>query len=112
MKKAEGKKQADYILLNHIIVRYLEKGLRDSTLAPRYLETETIDDIVEPFYEIKRLIQRVEWFKTEEYVDELLQFLVQNKMSVEELRWAVDMFTLQKQDVMNRIEARVCVNEL
>ena len=104
MKKAEDKRQTDYLLLYSILAKYLERAFKDSTLAPRYMEVETIDDIVGPFYEIKYLIQRVEWLKGEEYVEELLRFMADNRMTMEELSWAADMFAVEKQDVIRRIE--------
>ena len=104
MKKAEEKRQTDYLMLYNILSKYLEKAFKDSTLAPRYLNVNTIDDILAPFCEIKYLIQRVEWLKGTEHVEALLHFMADNGMSVEELRWAVDMFAVQKQDVIRRIE--------
>ncbi len=110
MKNVDRQRQTDYLLLHHIVGKYLEKCLNDSSVAPRYLELETIKDIVTPFHEIKPLIQRVEWLR-EEHVDDLLHFLAASHMSVEELKWAIDMFAVQKQEVINRIEARAYANE-
>lgn len=107
MKTSEKQRQADYILLHTILGKYLEKCIGDVSLAPRYLILEDINDIVEPFYQIKFLIQRIEWLKDDEYIDDLLEFLAINRMSVEELGWAVDMFAIQKRDVFDRIEKRI-----
>lgn len=107
MKKAEEKRQTDFLLLHYILSRYLERAFKDSALAPRYMNLDTIDDIVMPFCEIKYLIQRVEWLEGKEHVEELLSFMADNGMTVEELRWAVDMFAVQKQDVLRRIEEGV-----
>lgn len=108
MKKTEEKRQTDYLLLYNILGKYMEKAFKDSTLAPRYMEVDTINDIVEPFCDLKYLIQRVEWLKGTEHVKELLCFMMDNRMSAEELIWAVDMFAVQKQDVIRRIEEEVC----
>lgn len=107
MKKSKEKRQTDYLLLYCILTKYLEKALVDSALAPRYLNVDTIEDIVAPFYEMKYLIQRVEWLKGAEHVEELLGFMADNGLTVEELRWAVDMFAMEKQDVFRRIEEGV-----
>ncbi len=107
MKKVEEKRQSDYLLLYCILSKYMEKAFKDSTLAPRYLKVETIDEILVPFGEMKYLIQRVEWLRGTEHVEELLRFMGDNGISLEELRWAVDMFAVQKQDVLNRIEEGV-----
>lgn len=107
MKKKEEKRQTDYLLLYCILSKYMERAFKDSALAPRYLDVETIDDILAPFSEIKYLIQRVEWLQGTEHVEELLCFMTDKGMTVEELRWAVDMFAVQKQDVINRIEKGV-----
>ena len=107
MKKEGEKRKTDYLLLYCILSKYIEKALNDSALAPRYLEVDTLDDIVKPFCEIKYLIQRVEWLEGAEHVEELLRFMADNRMSVEELRWAVDMFAVEKQDVRRRIEEGV-----
>ncbi len=107
MKKVEEKRQTDYLLLYSILSKYMGKAFKDSTLAPRYMEVDTIDEIIMPFGEMKYLIQRVEWLKGKEHVEELLRFMADNRMTVEELRWAVDMFALQKQEVLRRIEEGV-----
>ena len=107
MKKSEEKRQADYLMLYSILSRYLEKAFKESAIAPRYLEVDTIDDIVMPFYEIKYLIQRIEWLKGKEHVEELIRFMADNRMSVEELRWAIDMFAIEKQNVLRQIEEGV-----
>ena len=107
MKKSEEKRQTDYLMLYSILSRYLEKAFKESSIAPRYLEMDTIDDIVMPFHEIKYLIQRIEWLKGKEHVEELIRFMADNKMSVEELRWAVDMFAIEKQNVFRQIEEGV-----
>lgn len=107
MKTADKQKQADYLLLHFILGKYLEKCLDDEKLAPRYFETEEISDIVNPFLEIKRFIQRIEWLKDDEYITELLEYLVKNKMTVEELLWGIDMFAVEKQEVFDRIVKRI-----
>lgn len=111
MKKSDGQRQADYLLLNNILAKYLQKALTNSSVAPRYLKLDTIDEIVMPFHEIKPLIHRVEWLKEDEYVDELLHFLAVSGLSEEELDWAVEMFALNKQDVLKRIQSRGYANE-
>lgn len=111
MKTDEKQRQADYLLLYSIVGRYLEKCIANVSLAPRYLMLENINDIVEPFHQIKPLIQRVEWLQDEEYITELIEFLVINRMSIEELRWAIDMFAIEKQDVFDRIEKRIQIDE-
>ena len=103
MKKSERQRQADYLLLNNILAKYLQKALTDIKVAPRYLELDTINDIVLPFHEMKILIHRIEWLKEEEYVDDLIRFMSVSGLSEEELNWAVDMFALNKQEVLNRI---------
>lgn len=106
MKTSEKQKQADYILLYTILDKYMRSCIKDASLAPRYFLLENINDIVEPFYRIKTLIQRVEWLQDEKYISELIEFMSVNGISIEELRWAVDMFAVQKQNVLNRIEKR------
>ena len=87
--------------------KFIGKCFKYSTLAPRYMEVDTIDEIIMPFGEMKYLIPRVEWLKGKEHVEELLRFMADNRMTVEELRWAVYMFALQKQEVLRRIEEGV-----
>lgn len=79
-------------------------------MAPRYLKLEKIGDIVNPFYELKMLIQRVEWLEGEEHINRLLAFLERNKMSIEELRWAIDMFAVQGKAIFQKIEKRMQTN--
>ncbi len=111
MKSSENEKKADYLLLHTIIGKYLERCVDKSAAAPRYLQLESIDEIVEPFYEIKSLIQRVEWLEEEEYMMELINFMAVNKMSVEELSWAVDMFAVEKQIVFDKIRKSAQIYE-
>lgn len=104
MKTVESRRESDYLLLYAILGKYLEKGgLQDRALAPRYTKLETIEDIVEPFRAVKYLIQRVEWLMDKEYVDDIIAFQASRGLSDEELMWAVDMFAVKKQDVMNQI---------
>lgn len=111
MKKSERKRQADYLLLNNILANYLQKALTNINVAPRYLELDTINDIVSPFYEMKTLIHRIEWLKEDEYVEELIRFMAVSGLAAEELNWAVEMFALNKQDVLHRIDARGNIDE-
>ena len=46
MKKVEEKRQTDYLLLYSILSKYMGKAFKDSTLAPRYMEVDTIDEIM------------------------------------------------------------------
>lgn len=111
MKTSEKRRQADYILLYTILGKYLEKGIGNGAVAPRFLEVENINEIVEPFDEIKRLIQRIEWLDDGISVRQLKKLLEANRMSVEELMWAVEMFALDKQNVVARIEKGIGTNE-
>lgn len=111
MKTSEKRRQADYILLYTILGKYLEKGIANGDIAPRFLEVENINEIVEPFDEIKRLIQRIEWLDDGISVKQLIKLLEANRMSAEELMWAVEMFALDKQNVVARIEKGIGKNE-
>ena len=110
MKTSRKKRQADYALLYTILGKYLEKCIGNETLAPRFLEQENINEIVEPFYELKYLIQRIEWLDDKESIKELIKHLEKYDISTEELIWAVDMFALQKQNVLVRIEKSIEIN--
>lgn len=111
MKTSEKRRQADYVLLYTILGKYLEKGIRNEAVAPRFLELENINEIVEPYYELKLLIQRIEWLDDDASVKELIRILAVNSMSAEELMWAVDMFALDKQNVVDRLEKSIGTNE-
>lgn len=102
MKTSDNKKRSDYLLLHTVIGKYLE-SMDGAEAVSRYLQLENIEEIIAPFYELKQLIQRVEWLQGEEYARELINFLIDNRMSAEELGWAIDMFALQKQYVMDKI---------
>ena len=105
MKTSEKSKQSDYLLLYTILDYYTKNCISNASLAPRYFKMDTISDIVEPFEQLKLLLQRIEWLDNDEYVFELLDFMNTNEISVEELRWAVDMFVLNKQNVLYKIES-------
>lgn len=111
MKTSVKQRQADYVLLYTILGKYLEEGIGNGTVAPRFLELGNINEIVEPFYEIKLLIQRIEWLDDDTSVIQLIKFIEANRMSAEELIWAVDMFALDKQNVVARIEKSIGTNE-
>lgn len=104
MKSSEKQRQADYILLYTILGKYLEKCAGGETSAPRFFELESINEIVVPFYELKPLIQRIEWLDDGVSVKALMKHLVDNSISIEELMWAVDMFALRKQYVVDKIK--------
>jgi len=104
MKKQEGQKRADFLLLQTILGKYLKQYQGDEGVESRLFQSETIEDIVRRYYEIKYLIQRIEWLEGEGYVEEMLRYMAANQMSAAELCWAVDMFALEKQAVLNRIE--------
>lgn len=111
MKTSEKRRQADYVLLYTILGKYLEKGIGNGDIAPRFLELENINEIVEPYYALKPLIQRIEWLDDDASVKQLIKLLEANKMSAEELMWAADMFALHKQNVVARIEKSIGTNE-
>lgn len=104
MKTSEQKKKADYLLLHTVVGKYLERCVNDSACAPRYLQIEKIDEVVEPFYQLKTLIQRAEWLRDEEYFTDLMEFAANNGISEEELAWATEMFALQKQEVFQKMK--------
>ena len=107
MKTLEKQRQADYLLLHTIMGFYLKNGLDNVMIAPRYLEVESINEIVNPFYKLKRFIQRVEWLEDDENVDELVKYMTDNNLVFEELQWAIDMFAIRKKMVLDRIEKRI-----
>lgn len=110
MKTIEKQRQSDYILLHTLIGKYLDICLADGSLAPRYSTLERIKDVVNPFYEMKRLIQRIEWLDNEEDIAVLIECMRTNDVSMEELKWAVAMFAIQQKMVFNKIEKRICAD--
>lgn len=72
--------------------------------APRFLKLENMNEIVEPFHELKFLIQRIEWLNDGVSVKALIKRLVDNSISIEELMWAIDMFALQERYVVDKIK--------
>lgn len=111
MKTSEKKRQADYILLHTILGFYLRESMDHAMFIPRYLELENINEIVNPFYKLKQFVQRIEWLGGSENVDELVNYMANNNITIEELHWAIDMFTIQKQVVLDRMEKELCTNE-
>lgn len=111
MKTSGKKHQAEYLLLYTILGFYLKESLDNMMIAPRYLELENINEIVEPFYKLKQFIQRIEWIADSETVDELVKYMAENNLAFEELHWAIEMFAIKKNLVLDRIEKRIYINE-
>lgn len=110
MKSSEYKRRADSLLLHTIKDKYLGVHRDDSAFALRYSE-ENIDEVVKLYYQMNLLIQRVEWLKGEEHIKNLVKFMRNHGISVEELEWATDMFAIKKQDVLSEIRKEIQKNE-